>query len=748
VVVRNIVIHASLAASIATALAAPAYAAAAAAAATDKIELADASDVILVTAQKREEKLQNVPLAVTAASGDTLAKLELRTAIDASRVAPNTNAWGTESRQRPRWFIRGIGSNDVSSNVVTPVAIYNDEVYQNHFSLQGFPLFDIERVEILRGPAGTLWGKNTTGGAFSFVSRKPTQEAEGYARVTIGNYDQRLAEGAFGGPITDKISARASFLYDNRDGFATNRVTGKTAGGVEDFAGRIQVKAELSDTFTALLNVHARDYEGGTNPVLTIGTGAGGVDSFGYATPTNRKDVAYNVEAANQIEAWGGSLNLQWDLGLATLTSITAFEKADRTDLSDSDYTPNEIQRGYAATNVDQVSQELRLTSNDSGPFRWIAGAYFFRDKLDSFGATATLPSPLNRPLAYYYTSYAQKTTSTAVFANASYEVFDRFTIGGGLRYTRDKLSIDLLSRQAIAPVAFSDTTNWFLPTSISSPFRVFATQVDTQKWSRLSYEVKPEYRPADNILLYARFAKGYRSGNFQGNIAPPATLPNVIQPETVYSYEGGFKTSWWNDRITFNATGFYYDYKNIQTTVTTLIPAVGNTPAQTISQVRDAQGWVKGAEFELAVTPVENLRLAGNLGLLKTKYTDLVNSGVRIVGNEFARAPHVTAFGSAEYRIPFGSNALVLGTDWRYNSLFRLNALTQNNSQFDVQPYWVGNVRATVQLAENRYYATLFVNNVTDKDYKIHTLPASNGSFKRFLGDPRTYGVTLGAKF
>ena len=739
------ILYSGLAASLAVALTASARAAEATAeAAAD----ADAGDVIVVTAQKREEKLQNVPLAVTAASGDTLAKLELRTAIDASRVAPNTNAWGTESRQRPRWFIRGVGSNDVSSNVVTPVAIYNDEVYQNHFSLQGFPLFDIERVEILRGPAGTLWGKNTTGGAFSFISRKPTQETEGFARVTIGNYDQRLAEGALGGAVTDKISARASFLYDHRDGFATNRVTGKTAGAVEDFAGRVQVKADVSDSLTALLNVHFRDYEGGTNPVLTIGTGPGGVDSFGYPTPTDRKDVAYNVDAANQIDAWGGSLNLQWDLGPATLTSITAFEKADRTDLTDADYTPNEISRSYASTNVDQVSQELRLTSNDRGPFRWIAGAYYFHDKLDSFGATATLPGPPNRPLAYYYTAYAQKTTSTAVFANASYELFDRFTIGGGLRYTHDKLSIDLLSRQAIAPVTFSDTTNWFLPTSVSSPFRTFATQVDTRKWSRLSYEVKPEYRPTDDVLLYARFAKGYRSGNFQGNIAPPATLPNVIQPETVYSYEGGFKTSWWDDRITFNGTAFYYDYKNIQTTVTTLIPASGNTPAQTISQVRDAQGWVKGAEFELTVAPVNNLRLAGNLGLLRTRYTDLVNAGVRIVGNEFARAPHLTAFGSAEYRIPFGDNAVVLGTDWRYNSLFRLNALTQNNPQFDVQPYWVGNVRATIQLAQSRYYATAYVNNVTDKDYKIHTLPASNGSYKRYLGDPRTYGVTLGARF
>lgn len=728
-------------------LPAPAHAAEAAVAA-EAAEAADAGDVIIVTAQKREEKLQNVPLAITAASGDTLAKLELRTAIDASRIAPNTNAWGTESRQRPRWFIRGIGSNDVSSNVVTPVAVYFDEVYQNHFSLQGFPLFDIDRVEILRGPAGTLWGKNTTGGAFSFVSRKPTFDPEGYARVTIGNYDQRLVEGAFGGPVSGKIAARASFLYDHRDGFATNETTGKTAGGVDDFAARIQVQADVSDSFTALLSAHVRDYEGGTNPVLTIGTGPGGVDSFGYATPTDRKRVRYNVNAENTIEAWGGSLRLEWDLGGATLTSISAYEKADRSDLTDADYTPNEIQRGYATTNVDQISQEFRLTSPSTGPFRWIAGAYFFHDTLDSFGAQATLPSPLNRPLAYYYTAYTQKTTSAAVFANLSYAVTDRFTIGGGLRYTHDKLSIDLLSRQATSPVTFSDTTNWYLPGSVSSAFRTFATQDDTQKWSRLSYELKPEYRPSEDVLLFARFAKGYRSGNFQGNIAPPQTLPNVIQPETVYSYEGGFKLSFLNDNLTFNGTAFYYDYKNIQTTVTTLIPASGNTPAQTISQVRDAQGWVKGAEFEVAFVPVENLRLAGNLGLLKTRYTDLVNNGVRIEGNEFARAPHVTAFGSAEYRIPLGANAVVLGTDWRYNSRFRLNALTQNNDQFDVAKYWVGNIRASLQLDDNRYSATVFVNNVTDKDYKIHTLPASNGSFKRFLGDPRTYGITLGAKF
>jgi iron complex outermembrane receptor protein len=222
-----------------------------------------------------------------------------------------------------------------------------------------------------------------------------------------------------------------------------------------------------------------------------------------------------------------------------------------------------------------------------------------------------------------------------------------------------------------------------------------------------------------------------------------------VIQPEKVYAYEGGIKTTLIDRKLTFNASAFYYDYKNIQTTVTTLIPATGNTPAGTISQVREAQGWVRGAEFELGATPIENLSLTGNVGLLKTRYTDLVNNGIQLKGNEFARAPHVTAFGAVDYRIPFGSaHAITLGTDWRYNSLFRLNALTQNNPEFDVRKNWVGNVRASVAFNDDRIVGTVFVNNVTDKHYKIHTLPASNGSFKRYLGDPRTYGVTLTTRF
>ena len=704
--------------------------------------------VIIVTATKREQSIQDVPVTLTAASGDDLAKLELRTAIDAARIAPNTNAWGTESRQRPRWFIRGVGSNDVSSNVVTPIAVYNDEVYLNHFSLQGFPLFDIERVEILRGPAGTLWGKNTTGGAFSFLSRKPTDTAGGYARLTYGNYDARVVEGAFGGPITEGVSARASFIYDKRDGFATNDTTGRTVGGVEDFAARLQVKFDPTEALSILVNAHFRDFEGGNNAVYTIGTGAGGADAFGYVSPADRDHVRYNVDEGAQIDAQGGSINLAWDLGPVALTSISAIESADRTEYSDGDKTPNEISRGYAETKVDQISQELRLASTGKGALQWIVGAYAFNDKLRSFGATGTLPSPLNRPNAYYYTRYTQKTTSLAAFANLSYRFTDWFTLSGGLRYTHDKLGIDLLSRQATAPVVFSDTTNWYLPTSVSSPFATFATQLDTRKWSNLGYEIRPEFRVTEGLLAYARFSKGYRAGNFQGNIAPPSTRPNVIQPEKVYAYEGGVKSSFWDGRITVNATAFYYDYNNIQTTVTTLIPATPTTPAGTISQVREAQGWVKGAEFELVVTPVENLTLSGNLGLLKTRYTELINAGIRITGNEFARAPHRTAFLSGEYRIPFGDHAIVLGTDWRYNSLFRLNALTQNNAQFDVQPYWVGNVRAAVDLADGRYNATVFVNNVTDKDYKIHTLPASNGSFKRYLGEPRTYGVTLTARF
>lgn len=713
---------------------------------------ADAADSsvndILVTATRRSESIQNVPLAVTATDGETLAALQTRTAIDASRIAPNTNAWGTESRQRPRWFIRGIGSNDASSNVVTPIAIYNDEVYLNHFSLQGFPLFDVERVEILRGPGGTLWGKNTTGGAFSFVSRRPTEEWGGYGRATIGNYDARLLEGAVGGALTRGISVRGSFIYDKRDGFATNDTTGKTVGGVRDVAGRFQVQLQPSDDLTVLLSAHHRDFKGGNNAVYAIGTAAGGLDAFGYPTPTDRKHVNYNVDEIARIKSTGALARVDWNLGGAALTSITAFDSADRTEFTDGDKTPNEISRGYAATNVDQVSQELRLASSDEGKLQWIVGAYYFHDQLRSFGATATLPGALNRPLSYYYTDYTQKTTSTALFANATYRFNDVFSLNGGLRYTWDKLGIDLLSRRATGTISFTNLAAWYLPSSSGGTLSNFATQVDTRKWSSLGYEVRPEARISDNILVYARFSKGYRSGNFQGNIAPPSTLPNVIKPETVYAYEGGFKTSLIDDKLTFNGAVFYYDYKNIQTTVTTLIPATPNTPATTISQVRDAQGWVKGAELELVATPIENLRLAANLGLLRTKYTDLVNNGVQLAGNVFARAPRTTAYLSGDYRIPFGRNAITLGTDWRYNSLFRLNALTQNNAQFDVPATWLGNARIAVSLKDDAITGTFFVNNVTDKDYKIHTLPASNGSFKRYLGEPRTYGFSLLTRF
>jgi iron complex outermembrane receptor protein len=320
-------------------------------------EEAGDGSAIIVTATKRAQNIQDVPVTLTAANGDLLAKLELRTAIDTARIAPNTNAWGTESRQRPRWFIRGIGSNDVSSNVVTPIAIYNDEIYLNHFSLQGFPLFDIDRVEILRGPGGTLWGKNTTGGAFSFVSRRPTDTPEGYVRLTYGNYDARVLEGAFGGPVTDRISARASFIYDRRDGFTTNDKTGKTVGGVEDFAARVQVKFEATDNLSILVNAHYRDFEGGNNAVYTVGTGVNGADAFGYISSTDRDHVSYNVDDGSQIQAQGGSINLNWDLGPATLTSISGIESADRSEITDGDKTPNEISRGYAATNVEQISQ-------------------------------------------------------------------------------------------------------------------------------------------------------------------------------------------------------------------------------------------------------------------------------------------------------------------------------------------------------------------------------------------------------
>ncbi|OWW18375.1 TonB-dependent receptor, partial [Noviherbaspirillum denitrificans] len=697
---------------------------------------------VVVTAQKRAESVQEVPASITAIGGEELRRDELRTANDAIRYVPNAQASITEGRARPRWFIRGVGINDPATNVVSPIGVYADEVYQGNSLLQAFPLFDLERVEVLRGPQGTLWGKNTTGGALSFVSKKPAFTADGYVKASIGSHQERLLEGAYGGPVSDTTAVRFAALNYDRDGIAT-APDGSKLGKQADNAARFQVLTLLNENLDLLLNVHGRNNHGQRSPWYLDYAGTTPTGPLQWAGNNTRGNVGYNYDQ-DDVKSDGVSATLNWNSGGYTLTSITAVETGERETAGDGDYTPINISLTHARVKTRQISQELRLASPKQDRWNWIAGVYFFKENLGSDSSNAQLAAASISAAnpGFYNTHFDQETRSVATFFNTSYAINERWNAGGGLRWTQERKEIDLTGVRSTSGVAsFLTPANWWSTASVANPLSQFARQQDTRKWNDLSYDLVTDYDIGGNQRVYARHSKGFRSGNFQGSVSP-TLAPNSVNPETLKAYEAGYKSELLDKRVTFNVAAFYYDYENPQVLINQA------NPLPTIL-TNARSGTVKGVEVELRAAVTRQLTLQGALGLLRTEYQGLVQNGIDRSGNEFTRSPHVSFDIGAEYRIPLANGAAVkLGTDWHYKGEFFFNALNQTTPALQQKAYWLGNARIAYALADKKTEFFIAARNITDRGYKTVEIAPSNGSYKYTLGEPRIVTVGVSTKF
>lgn len=769
-------------------------------------DAAESREDIIVTATKRVENLQDVPTAITAVSGQALEKMEIRSAAEIVRLIPNSSAALTESRNRPRWFIRGVGSNDPAANVVNPIGVYFDEVYVNSPFFQAFPIFDLERVEVLRGPQGTLWGKNTVGGAIHYISRKPDFDPSGYVRAGIGNYGAIFTQGGFGGGVVDGlVAARGSFFYERRGNVYENDGSGqKGTGQFRDAAGRVQFLVTPSPDLKILISGRVRNYDGTPIPrfiepafpdsVATKGADAP-ADDYGNVPSGDRDHYAANVAGTSKTEQRGASLTVNWTPGEYTLTSITAWDKGSNLAVGDADFTAFEGSRSRTKLSSEQFTQELRLTSPRGNHFNWILGAHYFWEDFHSDAATATVGTtpykdrgtgPQRWRHAYYQgVLYDQVAKSYAVFGSATFDLTNAFSITGGIRYTSEKRSATInifnaagdASRRlntvdpstpptAARPlVTFIDPVNWWLRSSVtaSTPYAPFISS-PSKTWNRLTWDVTPQLTLNDDILLYARWARGFRSGTFQASATAAAQFdPDGIAPEDLYSYEAGLKTSWFDGKLTANLAAFYYDYKKIQVLVQGVPVSAGGTTIFT-ARLINAQGWSKGLELDVTARPTEPLRISGSIGLLRTRYTDDFipnnpNTGLLFgKGNEFTRAPHFSANIDAEYRIPLGFGDIALGTDWSYRSsqYFTVNAQETDPAANDYlvsryqrqKGYALGNVRLTFSDPNDRLELQLFVRNVADKNYKTLTFGTQQGARLTTYGEPRTYGASVTARF
>jgi iron complex outermembrane recepter protein len=715
-------------------------------------------DELVVTATRRAEGLNSVPIAVSAMSGESLKELNLKDTFSLTTQVPNmavTTAVGGHAV--PQFNLRGVGTNDAFITATPAVGIYYDDVFVNSVFAQGMPLFDQERVEVLRGPQGTLWGKNTTAGAVNIISRTPGDELDGYARVTVGNYDYREFEGGVGGPITDTLSGRVSAFVTSREGFWTNTVNGDKVGSWRDTAFRGQLLWKPTADFTARLIATTRD-EKELFYSASFGWLPGGVNFGGYRDDSRNGNVAnwFASPVTDKIKVL--SLNLEYKLSEdLTVTSISGYIQNKYRALGDADANPVPIFVARVDSDSKQYSQEIRLASNPNRSFRWLLGAYFLHETLEGNNPTFIPPASFlssNRLLD-------QVTDSAAAYLNVEQDI-GKLRLRAGARYTKERKEIDLT---AVNYTPGADPMDFGQALSVTPYLVVKGANRSDHK---VTWDVSAQYQFDPDNMVFARIAKGFKSSVYNAGVFTAADFSLAV-PESITDYEIGAKTRWFDRKLDANLTAFYYDYRNYQIQLQLQTPggfafAYGNAKKAS----------VYGAELEVTARPIEDLVLRAHAGFVESEFRDFanasiepeINSGIpfNAKGARLLRSPDGTASISAEYTFRTGHGDLVVQTDWNYmgsvNYALWVDApASQLNPQPGTRPileaarntlieksYVIGNARVAYRFGEQRNYeVSAWVKNITDEYYRTGRFSFSSfGSTVGFLCDPRTVGATV----
>ncbi|HEV2598896.1 TonB-dependent receptor [Sphingopyxis sp.] len=724
----------------------------------------DGSDIV-VTAQRRSERLQDVPVSITAIGGDTLANQRIQQAGDLASAVPNLQASTVAGESTPVFSLRGISMSDYSFNQQGPVATYYDEVYKGSFPFLGLGLYDLERVEVLRGPQGTLYGKNTTGGAINFISRKPDFDTDGYLKLGYGKFNRFDVDGAVQAGLTDTLAARVAFTFSRADGWFKNQLPGKAdPSGVRQYGIRGSLLFKPSDKVEFILRLStslANPFENGvyTEPGPD-GVGAGVYEAFGvgssyFRTGIGRFETESNYVERHRARTYSASLTGNWQMtdGL-TVTSITSYDYGKLFVPDDGDGSPLKVLEDPLSAKGRQFAQDLRISSDFDGPFNFILGGYYnietlrnsneFRyfNDVDVNGDGAVDfndcldPNSGFQIACTYSNSFKQVKKTIAAYSDFNYKIGDSVILRGGLRFTRDtgKLSDYIAQLKGADGVVIANTVP-------GDPVDLDATTGLRFAKSTVTGKVGVDFKLADGDLIYASYSRGYRGNAFNSQALFSPVELNVAAPETVNSYEVGFKSQFLDRAVTLNGALFYYDYKNQQ--------ALSFDPAnfaQTLVNIPKSR--LYGAELELIVRPTSSLRLNAGLGLLNTKIQEGVVSGASIVGNKLPIAPKLSISGGFELTVLEGNGGkLDWGVNGNYNSkqyfdLFNTDRVAQKG-------VGIVNSQLNYRFGEERYGVGLWVKNIFNTFYKRYGGDVSGFGMDYYrIGEPRTFGVTVDARF
>ncbi|OYU43745.1 MAG: TonB-dependent receptor, partial [Burkholderiales bacterium PBB4] len=693
---------------------------------------------ITVTAERRVENLQNVPSSITTIGSELLDALntsgqDIR--MLAGRV-PSLNIESSFGRAFPRFYLRGYGNTDFRLNASQPVSLVYDDIVQENPILKGFPAFDLDRVEVLRGPQGTLFGRNTPAGVVKFDSARPNVKAkEGYVSLSLGSHSAVNAEGALNLPLSTDSALRISVLSQTRDDWAKNTLaTGPTQGfeGYHDNALRVQWLYEPNKNFSALANVHARDFAG-TGRLFRANIIQPGTNDFvpGF-DPTKG---AFDGVNRSELQNHGANLRLKWNLGTTTLHSITGYESVRTYSRGDIDGGPAPYNFGGGAGAIpffsetadgipshSQWTQELRLESNAAGPLTWQAGVFLFKEdyKVESFDYDSTAN---NAQIGYE--RIHQKNDAYALFGAVNYAVTPQLKVRGGLRYTWDKktFSVEDYNSAAFVPCVLGGKCNM---AGLGSFGPLSAKTTDKKP----SWDLSATYALDKNTNLYARAATGFRASSVQG--ASAFNDQSVAGPETNTSFEAGIKADLFDRRARVNVGAFSYTVKDLQLTA---VGGGGN--ANILLNAKKATG--QGFEMDLQAFITDNLLASMGMGYNDTQIKDpnlvisVCGNGqyiarpnctvlnpqpsattANINGNPLPQAPRTTLNFTLKYSQPLANGEVYVYTDWVHRS--KINFFLYESKEFTGKPLTEGGLRVGYTWGHGKYDLAVFGRNITNQ--------------------------------
>jgi iron complex outermembrane receptor protein len=700
--------------------------------ASDEVVISD----IVVTAQKRSERLQEVPVAITALTGEAIANKRITDVVDLSSQAPGLQVSTGDAAANPHIFLRGVGVNDFNLTTASAIGIYSDGAYLGSPLSQKSAFFDLQQVEVLRGPQGTLYGRNTTGGAINITSRRPTKDWEANASVEYGRFNALKMEGGISGPIVpDVLLFRIAGTRSTDDGYMFNRLTGEHVNKTNRWALRGSLRFTPTSNITNDLIFTIDHSQGdsiiGYNRTLLAPDGSLCSSNYtsgqctnvaGYANASpNLYEGDYRFIGKDRVRYNGLTNNLTIDLGASSLVAVTAYQKSDRKAQEETDLNPIPIiDIDYISTQK-TFSQELRFQSNGKTPLRYVFGIYYAHDVL-------TNDSVLRLPIFGIDLGWPLKQTSNsyAGFAQIDYDVSDKLTITGGLRYSSDH--------------------KHFVYDSIEEVSDTLLFHYDESKtFSSWSGKLGLQYKFSPAVNAYASYSRGTKSGGFfSGQTADPRDL-GPYRDENVNAYEVGLKSELLDRKVTLNLSGFYYDYKDLQ--VYTLVP---RAPLDVQVFTNASAARIYGAEFELSVRPARGLSIDLNGSLLHAKYKDFISSSASAdyTGNTLPYAPKATLQGSISYDIPTSFGAITTNLSANYRSKIFFD--TTNTARISDPGRTYADARAGVKFgADENFEIGVWAKNIFDETNIGLITPIPSLGYDFFtVGPPRTYGLYARANF